>query len=62
MAMPSASSSQVRSPSSAAQAGRLMALFERVLPAIDDEHAARYYMHVRDMAVMAAEIEVQRGM
>ncbi|WP_328433138.1 hypothetical protein [Streptomyces sp. NBC_00425] len=41
---------------------RLMTVVERVLPAIDDEYATRYYTHVRDMAAMAAEIEVQRDM
>ncbi|MFJ1673104.1 hypothetical protein ACIOK4_43490 [Streptomyces bottropensis] len=40
----------------------LMTVFERVLPAIDDEYATRYYTHVRDMAAMAAEIEAQRDM
>ncbi|MFJ7949686.1 hypothetical protein ACIQ6K_39825 [Streptomyces sp. NPDC096354] len=36
---------------------RLTAVFEKALPAIDDEYATRYYMHVRDMAVLAAEVE-----
>lgn len=40
---------------------RLTAVFEKVLPAIDDEYAAKYYTHVRDMAVLAAEIETLRG-
>ncbi|MEU4148795.1 hypothetical protein [Streptomyces sp. NPDC026659] len=35
---------------------RLTTVFARVLPAIDDEYAAEYYTHVRDMAVLAAEI------
>ncbi|MEV5573963.1 hypothetical protein AB0L06_28330 [Spirillospora sp. NPDC052269] len=39
---------------------RLMDVFEVVLPAIDDEYAARYYTHVRDMAALAAEIEAAR--
>ncbi|MFE5407109.1 hypothetical protein ACFQ9Z_38765 [Streptomyces sp. NPDC056580] len=39
---------------------RLTAVFERVLPAIDDAYAASYYRHVRDMAVLAAEIETLR--
>lgn len=39
---------------------RLTALFEKVLPAIDDEYAARYYTHVRDMTVLAAEVETLR--
>ncbi|MFI7128432.1 hypothetical protein ACIBQ1_22205 [Nonomuraea sp. NPDC050153] len=36
---------------------RLTSVFEKVLPAIDDEYATKYYTHVRDMAVLAAEIE-----
>lgn len=40
---------------------RLAAVFETVLPAIDDEYAATYYTHVRDMAVLAAEIVALRG-
>jgi hypothetical protein len=36
---------------------RLTAVFGRVLPAIADEYAIRYYTHVRDMAVLAAEVE-----
>ncbi|MEU0566384.1 hypothetical protein ABZ297_13430 [Nonomuraea sp. NPDC005983] len=39
---------------------RLIAAFEKVLPAIDDEYGAKYYTHVRDMAVLAAEIETLR--
>ncbi|MFE7042335.1 hypothetical protein ACFU9X_23700 [Streptomyces atratus] len=39
---------------------RLMAVFEKVLPAIDDEYATKYYTHVRDMAVLAAEVETLR--
>ncbi|WP_405409737.1 hypothetical protein [Streptomyces decoyicus] len=39
---------------------RLTAVFEKVLPAIDDTYAARYYTHVRDLAVLAAEIETLR--
>ncbi len=39
---------------------RLTAVFEGVLPVIDDEYATRYYTHVRDMAVLAAEIETLR--
>ncbi|MFI1176813.1 hypothetical protein [Streptomyces melanogenes] len=38
----------------------LTAVLERVLPAIDDEYATRYYTHVRDLAVLAAEIETLR--
>ncbi|MEV7657769.1 hypothetical protein AB0O39_26805 [Streptomyces anulatus] len=41
---------------------RLTVAFERVLPAIDDEYAAKYYMHVCDMAVLAAGIEASREM
>ncbi|MEU1181553.1 hypothetical protein ABZ464_28705 [Streptomyces sp. NPDC005820] len=36
---------------------RLLAVFDKVLPAIDDEYATRYYTHVRGMAVLAAEVE-----
>jgi len=36
---------------------RLTAASGTALPAIDVESAARYYTHVRDMAVLAAEIE-----
>jgi hypothetical protein len=39
---------------------RLTAVFEKVLPAIGDEYATRYYTHVRDLAVLAAEIEASR--
>ncbi|MEV5508302.1 hypothetical protein [Streptomyces orinoci] len=39
---------------------RLVAVFDKVLPAIEDEYAARYYRHVRDMAVLAAEIDTLR--
>ncbi|KPI28960.1 hypothetical protein OV320_4215 [Actinobacteria bacterium OV320] len=39
---------------------RLAAAFERVLPSIGDEYGAKYYTHVRDMAVLAAEIETLR--
>ncbi|WP_367140763.1 MULTISPECIES: hypothetical protein [Streptomyces] len=39
---------------------RLTSAFVKVLPAIDDEYAAEYYTHVRDMAVLAAEIESLR--
>ncbi|MFF8896045.1 hypothetical protein ACF082_00930 [Streptomyces lydicus] len=40
--------------------GRLVAVFDKVLPAIDDEYATRYYTHVRDVAVLAAEVESLR--
>lgn len=36
---------------------RLTAVFDKVLPAIEDEYATRYYTHVRDMAALAAEVE-----
>lgn len=36
---------------------RLVAVFGKVLPAIGDEYATRYYTHVRDMAVLATEVE-----
>ncbi|MER7811879.1 hypothetical protein [Streptomyces sp900116325] len=39
---------------------RLTAVFGKVLPAIDDEYAVKYYTHVRDMAVLAVEIEALR--
>ncbi|MFF5208879.1 hypothetical protein [Streptosporangium sp. NPDC000396] len=39
---------------------RLTSVFEEVLPAIDDEYATKYYAHVRDMAILAAEIESLR--
>jgi hypothetical protein len=40
---------------------RLTAVFETVLPAIDDEYATTYYTRVRDMVMPAAEIEALRG-
>ncbi|MEV4173943.1 hypothetical protein [Nonomuraea sp. NPDC049709] len=39
---------------------RLKSVTEEVLPQIDDEYATEYYTHVRDMAVLAAEIESLR--
>ncbi|MFJ2650019.1 hypothetical protein ACIO1C_25260 [Streptomyces sp. NPDC087420] len=39
---------------------RLVGVFERVLPAISDEYAATYYRHVREVAVLAGEIESMR--
>lgn len=39
---------------------RLTAALDRVLPAIGDEYGAKYYTHVRDMAMLAAEIETSR--
>lgn len=38
----------------------LPAVFEAVLPAIYDAYAAEYFTHVRDLAVLAAEIETLR--
>ena len=39
---------------------RLTSAFERVLPAIDDEYARKYYTHLRDLAVLAIEIDRSR--
>jgi hypothetical protein len=39
---------------------RLTSAFGKVLPAIDDEYAARYYTHLHNMVVLSAEIESQR--
>ncbi|WP_225845946.1 hypothetical protein [Streptomyces sp. HPF1205] len=36
---------------------RLTAVFDKVLPAIEDQYANKYYAHVRDIAVLAAEVE-----
>ncbi|MEU9240570.1 hypothetical protein [Streptomyces sp. NPDC048385] len=36
---------------------RLVAVFDKVLPAVGDEYGTRYYAHVRGMAVLAAEVE-----
>jgi hypothetical protein len=36
---------------------RLVAVFDKVLPVIEDEYASRYYTQVREMAVLAAEAE-----
>ncbi|MBZ4323406.1 hypothetical protein [Streptomyces huiliensis] len=44
-----------------ANLARLAAVCDKVLPAIEDEYAAVYYAHVRDMAVLAVEIEDLRG-
>jgi hypothetical protein len=40
---------------------RLVALFDRVLPAIDGEHACRYSTHLCEVAVLTVEIEVLEG-
>ncbi|MEU4507322.1 hypothetical protein [Streptomyces sp. NPDC024089] len=39
---------------------RLTSAFGKVLPAIDDEYAAKYYTHLHNMVVLSAEIESQR--
>ena len=39
---------------------RLMAVFEKVLPALNDPYATRYYAHARDMAALSADIESLR--
>ncbi|MEU5287409.1 hypothetical protein N7925_24620 [Streptomyces sp. CA-278952] len=39
---------------------RLVGVFEKVLPAISDEYARKYYTRARDAAALAAEIEVMR--
>ncbi|MET4921743.1 hypothetical protein P3L51_05175 [Streptomyces sp. PSRA5] len=39
---------------------RLVGVFEKVLPAISDEYASKYYTRARDVAVLAAEIEAMR--
>ncbi|WP_189702744.1 hypothetical protein [Streptomyces anandii] len=38
----------------------LPAVFEAVLPAIYDAYASEYFTHVRDLAVLTAEIETLR--
>ncbi|KPL35662.1 hypothetical protein JI76_01385 [Streptomyces anulatus] len=39
---------------------RLVGVLEKVLPAISDKYAIKYYTQARDVAVLAAEIEVMR--
>ncbi|ALC30257.1 hypothetical protein [Streptomyces sp. CFMR 7] len=39
---------------------RLTSTFGKILPAIDDEYAAKYYMHLYNMVVLSTEIESQR--
>ncbi|WP_033821010.1 hypothetical protein [Kitasatospora sp. MBT63] len=39
---------------------RLTSAFGKVLPAIDDEYAAKYYTHLHTMVGLSAEIESQR--
>jgi hypothetical protein len=39
---------------------RMTAVFEKVLATIADEYATTYYTHVRDMALLAAEVETLR--
>lgn len=41
---------------------RVAAALAEVLPAIDDERAAAYYTHLRDMAAPAVEIETSSAM
>ncbi|MFE9240576.1 hypothetical protein [Streptomyces sp. NPDC007007] len=38
----------------------LVGVFEKVLPAISDEYASKYFSHARDVAALAAEIEAIR--
>lgn len=40
---------------------RLVEVFGKVLPAINDEYASKYYTRARDVAALAAEIEAVRG-
>lgn len=39
---------------------RLTSAFGRVLPAIAEEYAAKYYTHLYNMVVLSAEIESRR--
>ncbi|MGO4462740.1 hypothetical protein AB4039_36470 [Streptomyces sp. M-16] len=39
---------------------RLVGVFERVLPAISDAYASKFYTQARDVAAQAAEIEAMR--
>ncbi|MEU4025707.1 hypothetical protein [Streptomyces anulatus] len=39
---------------------RLAGVFEKVLPAISDEYASKYYTQARDVAALATEIEAMR--
>ncbi|MDF9817194.1 hypothetical protein M2266_006507 [Streptomyces sp. SPB162] len=39
---------------------RLVGVFEKVLPAISDEYASKFYTQARDVAALAAEIEAMR--
>jgi hypothetical protein len=43
-----------------AQLTRLVAVFDKILPAIDDEYASRYYTHLHKMAVLTVEVEKLR--
>lgn len=38
----------------------LPAVFEKVLPAIDDQDALRYHVRLREMAAIAAKVETLR--
>ncbi len=44
-----------------ADLSRLTAVCEKTLPVIRDEYATKYYTHVRDLALLAAEIETLRA-
>lgn len=39
---------------------RLTSAFVKVLPAIDDEYATKYYKHLHNMVMLSAEIESKR--
>ncbi|MEU4587748.1 hypothetical protein AB0F92_37800 [Kitasatospora aureofaciens] len=39
---------------------RLVGAFKKVLPAISDDYATKFYTHARDVVVLAAEIEALR--
>ncbi|MBT2529749.1 hypothetical protein J7E91_31285 [Streptomyces sp. ISL-99] len=39
---------------------RLVGVFEKVLPAISDEYASKFYTQARDVAALAADIEAMR--
>ncbi|WP_405901856.1 hypothetical protein OG696_40770 [Streptomyces sp. NBC_00656] len=49
-----------RRPAQRKRLPRLTSAFGKVLPAIDDEYAAKYYTHLHNMVVLSAEIESQR--
>lgn len=39
---------------------RVLAAFDRVLPAIDDAYASRYYSHLHKASLLAAEVDELR--